>query len=293
MVSKKRDFVHGESFANGIMMNNDNMISIAIRKKDGNIGEVVKTRLSLTKKHWIFNLFVIRGIIKFFEGTFNQFYAEEQMKKIESNKNKIKKATELNDTLVPKLLVFLTLFAGIIIYFIIPTIIAFFLKQIILNILLLNLIEGIIRLVVFILLFCLFSSLERVNETPLYHGAEHKFLLSYKMGEDLTLENARKHPIFHPGCGTSVLLFMIIISIPIFLFLNYENLLFRIIIMLILLPLIIGVAFEITIWLDKSQSKLARIISMPGLFLQRFNTKEPDDNYLNVALVSLKNLINY
>ena len=86
MASKKRDFVHGESFANGIMMNNDNMISIAIRKKDGNIGEVVKTRLSLTKKHWIFNLFVIRGIIKFFEGTFNQFYAEEQMKKIESNK---------------------------------------------------------------------------------------------------------------------------------------------------------------------------------------------------------------
>jgi len=288
MANNNRDFVHGESFAKGVMMNNDDRISIAIRKKDGDIGSLVKIRKSLTKKYRIFNLFIIRGIVKFFEGSFNQFYAEAQMKEIEGNKT-----SKSKDSLLPHFLVLLTLIAGIILYFIVPTIIAFFLRQTIVNVFLLNLIEGGIRLIVFFLFFVLFTSLEKSNKTALYHGAEHKSLWAYKIGEEINLENARKHPIRHPSCGTSVLFFMIILSIPFFLFLNYENMLLRIIIMLVLLPIIIGIAFEITLWLDKSQSRLAKIVSKPGLFLQRFNTKEPDDNFLEVAIVSLKNLIKY
>jgi uncharacterized protein YqhQ len=285
MASNNRDFVHGESFAKGVMMNNDDRISIAIRKKDGDIGSIVKIRKSLAKKHRFFNLFLIRGIVKFFEGSFNQFYAEEQMKEIEGNKKS-------KESLMPHLLVFLTLILGIILYFIVPTIIALFLKNIIVNILLLNFIEGCIRLIVFFTFFILFTSLEKTNKTAIYHGAEHKTLWTYRKGEEINLENVRKHPVRDPSCGTGVLFFMIVLSIPFYLFLNYENMLFRIIIIIVLLPIIIGLAFEIILWLDRSKSRLAKIVSKPSLFLQRFNTREPDDKFLEVAIVSLKNLLN-
>lgn len=280
-------------------MSNDKKMSIAIRREDGTIGVRVKKRESLTRKYGIFDILIIRGIVRFLEGATDQFYAEEQMKKIETDnkdsnyKNQKSKGKKSSKRSLAQVSVLLTIIGGIMMYFIIPTIIAFFSKQIIKSDLVLGGMEAVLRLLIFLTFFSIFSLIERANGTAMYHGAEHKSLWSYIKGEDLALENARKHPIRHPSCGTSLLFFMIIISIPFFLFLNYENLLLRIIIMLILLPLIIGIAFEITIWLDKSQSKLARIISMPGLFLQRLNTKEPDDNYLEVALVSLKNLINY
>ncbi len=289
--------MHGESYVNGMMMTTDDVMSIAIRKRDGSIGESVEKRTSLVKKYRIFNFIILRGIARFLEGSVIQFYAEKRMKKIERGKkisgHSYQKGKKTKDISSARVLVSVTLSAGIFIYFILPTIIAYFAKTIVNSDIVLNILEGMIRLFIFVILFYLFSYFERANGTVLYHGAEHKILWCHKHNEELTLENVRKYPIWHPSCGTGVFFFMICISIPLFLFLNYENLLNRSILMLVLLPIIIGIAFELTIWLDDSQSKLAKILSMPVLLLQRLNTKEPDDAHLEVALTALKNLLDY
>ena len=280
-------FIHGESYPNGIMMNNDEKISIAIRKKDGSIGTAVRKRISLIKKHRILNVFILRGIIRFLEGAKNQFYAEDIIKEIESNGEQIKKKKSKATQLV-----ILMLIMGVILYFLVPTLIAFFSKGFFQSQLILSGFESLLRLTIFLTFFVVFSLLERSNNTVKYHGAEHKTLWNIRKKQPLTVENSKKYPIQHPSCGTSVLLLMIIISIPIFYFINYDNLIFRIAIILLLLPLLIGISFEIITWLDKSESIIVKIVAAPGLLLQRVNTKEPDEKQLEIALYAIKNLLN-
>jgi len=289
---KNKPLIHGESFVNGVMMNDEENISIAFRKKDGSIGEIVDSKVSLVKKYSFLNVFVVRSIIRFFEGSFNQFYAVEQMKKEEHIEHETAGVNN-HGRMKVCFIVFLTILAGFILYFIVPFVVVFYSKNLLVfNTVVLNLIEGILRLIIFLLFFVLFVKIGGKNETVFYHGAEHKCVSCYRNGDELTLENVKKHPIRLPACGTSLLFLTIIFSIPVFLFLNYENLVFRIVIMLFLLVFLIGFSFEITLWVENnSDSIVARILSAPGLFLQRFNTEEPDDKHLEVAIVALKNLI--
>ncbi len=275
-------------------MNNDSKMSVAIRKKDGTIGTRTKNMESLTKKNKIFNLFILRGIISFIEGSYNQFYAEELMKKIEGDEKKYnhKKNKRSSGKLESGLLVLFIIIFGAFLYFILPTIIAYFLRDTFNSYFILGGIEIILRLVIFLLFFIIFSLVERKNETAQYHGAEHKVLHAHYKNEKLLLNNVKKYSIRHPSCGTSFIFFMIIVSIPFFIFLNYENMFFRIAIILLLLPIIMGISFEIILWLEKSRSKLSKIVSTPGLFLQRFNTKEPDDKHLEVAIAAINELVN-
>lgn len=296
MSGMNEDFVHGESYHNGVMMNNDEMISIVIRKENGCIKELIKKEKSLTKKYRICRVFLIRGIVRFFEGSVNQFYAEEQMKKMEIddrnmilNGPRIKKENVVRKTLAIEI-AFLTVITGAIVYFILPTIITFFIKHLVPSHLLLNVIENSIRVFLFLFFFYSFILSEKANRTVFYHGAEHKSLWCHKNGEDLTIENARKYPIYHPSCGTGLLILTILLSIPFFFFIPYENILFRIFIMVLLLPLMIGLAFELLTWAGNNESPLARLLSAPGLWLQKLNVKEPNDQQLEVALVSLINL---
>ena len=275
-------------------MNNDKKISVAIRKKDGTIGTYSKNIKSLTNKGRIYNLFIIRGIIGFIEGSFKQFYAEELMKKIEGNKKSYNHKTnkKSNDKTSSGLLVFLIIAFGILLYFITPTIISYFLKEYFSLYLILGGVEILLRLAIFLLFFISFSLVERKNETARYHGAEHKTLYAYYDNSDLTIQNKKKYSIRHPSCGTSLLFLTIIVSIPFFIWLNYENMILRIAVILLLLPMIMGISFEIVLWLEKSSSKIAKFVAIPGLFLQRFNTKEPSNSHIEVALASIKELFN-
>jgi len=290
-VKKNKPLVHGESFANGIMMNDEENISIAFRKRDGSIGEIIENKVSLLKRHQILNVFIIRCIIRFFEGSFNQFYAVEQIKKEDYGEHKIV-GSRCNSKTKTYLIVFLTILAGFILYFVVPSVIIFYLTRIVMfNVVVLNLIEGFLRLTIFLLFFVLFVKIGGKNETVFYHGAEHKCVSCYRNGDELTLKNVKKYPIRLPACGTSLMFLTILFSIPVFLFLNYENLVLRVVIMLVLLPFLIGFSFEITLRIEKSQTIIARVFSVPGLFLQRFNTREPSDKHLEVAIVALRNLI--
>ena len=132
-----------------------------------------------------------------------------------------------------------------------------------------------------------------VKKSSLYHGAEHKASLCYLNGEKLTIENIKKYPIYNPSCGTSFMLMLVLISIPFFMFLPYDNIILRVSIMLLLMPLFVGIAFDGVAWLGKNKSKIAKMVGMPGVYLQRLNTKEPNDEHLEIAFICLKTLLDF
>lgn len=154
-----------------------------------------------------------------------------------------------------------------------------------------NILEGIIRLTIFLFYIVLISKLNDIQRVFQYHGAEHKSIHCYEAGLELTVENAKKFSTLHPRCGTNFLLIVMLISIFIFSFLGWPNLLIRILSRLILIPLVAGLSYELIRWFGKSESKLSKMLSYPGLMLQKLTTKEPDESQIEVALEALKNVL--
>ena len=262
-------------------MNDNESISIAIRKKDGDIEDIVQKKESITKTHPALDIFLLRGIIKFFEGSANQFYAEKKSKEKSSK----------NDKLITYLIFSFVTIIGMIMYFFVPTIIAFYFKNTFQNNLFIGLTEGILRFLIFIVMFFSIVLFERNSGTAKYHGAEHKVLWCYRKGKDLTLENVKKYSRLYPACGTGLIFYMILFSIPLFLLFGYNSIFIRLLLILISLPLLIGISFELSLFNEKKETKIAKVLSAPVLFLQKFNTKEPEKEHLEIAMIAIKNLI--
>ncbi|MCK4364581.1 MAG: DUF1385 domain-containing protein [Thermoplasmatales archaeon] len=284
---KKNDFIHGESFADGVMFNNDRFISVAYRDTDNKIKEKIIRKNSIFKKHSFLNYFIIiRGLINFFEGSINQMISRNQIyRKTNVTNDKINKFSNT-------LSVFLILIGGFILYFLIPTLITFYLRIYEQNYNILYGIEVLIRFFLFIILFITFNLSTGAKKTSYFHGAEHKTILCHLYGEKITPENVKKYSIYNPSCGTNLIFLLLLVSIPIFYFFNYENIILRILIMLILLPFLFGLAFEISDLIGiRAIKKRKKIISKSFLF-QRFNTREPKQEHLIIAIQSLTNLLN-
>jgi uncharacterized protein YqhQ len=156
------------------------------------------------------------------------------------------------------------------------------------NSVLLNVIEGIIRVSLFILYIYLIGKLEDIKRVYEYHGAEHKTIFCYENNAELTPENAKKFGRLHPRCGTNFLFLVMIVSIILFSLTGWNSLLERVMYRIILLPVISGITYEIIRWMGKGKSRLANILAYPGLMLQKLTTKEPDLSQLEVAIAALK-----
>ena len=140
----------------------------------------------------------------------------------------------------------------------------------------------------FILYLFLVTRMKEIQRVFQYHGAEHKTIACYEAGEELTPENARKHTRFHPRCGTSFLLIVLVISIFVFSVLSWDNIWMRVVLKLVLLPVVVGVAYEIIKLAGRYSNPFTRMISAPGLWLQRLTTFEPDDTMLEIAIAAMK-----
>ena len=154
-----------------------------------------------------------------------------------------------------------------------------------------NLIEGAIRILVFLAFLWLTSKEKDVARTYMYHGAEHKTIACYEAGEELTVENCRKHSRFHPRCGTSFLFVVMIVSILFYSLFTWTNPLVRVCIRLLFLPVIVGISYEFNRFVGRHDNWLTNALRAPGLMLQRFTTKEPDDGMLEVAILALESVI--
>ena len=150
-----------------------------------------------------------------------------------------------------------------------------------------NLLEGVVRILIFLAFIIVTSKQSDIKRTYMYHGAEHKTIACYEKGWELTVDNIRRCSRFHPRCGTSFMILVIIISIFLYAVLPWTSTGLRIVYKLCMFPLLVGVCYEILKWAGRSHSVLSRIVSQPGLWMQRLTTFEPDDSMIEVAIAAV------
>lgn len=308
-MKKKNDIVHktsigGQAVMEGVMMRGPKEIAIAVRKPDGEIIVEKKPVSSVITKSKILKLPIIRGCISFFESMITgvkalmfsaEFYdLEDGESQTESKFDKWledKFGDKIKDIVI-YVSVVLSIIFSVLLFFMLPNFIAEFIAKVT-NVAVegtsRTLIEGGIRILIFLVYLLLVSQMKDIKRVFMYHGAEHKTITTYEKGLELTVENARKNKRLHPRCGTSFLVFVMIVSIIIFLIIPkglswYERALFKI----LLLPVVAGVSYEIIKFAGRHDNLFTNIISKPGMWLQYITTREPDDSQLEVAIESLK-----
>lgn len=304
MSEKKMTSIGGQAVIEGVMMRGPHKMAVAVRKPDG---EIIIDEKAVKGKSKIAKIPVLRGVVSFFSSMIigvqalmfsaKFFDVEEEEKSKEKNKDVKKKEEGATDNGMPDwalyLSVIISLFISIGLFFILPNVISEFVvpnKEE--NAVLYNLVESVVKLTIFGGYLVLVSQMKDIQRVFEYHGAEHKSIFCYENGEELTVENVKKYPRFHPRCGTSFLLFVIIISILVFSVLGvYENVFVNIGLRLLFLPLVAGISYEIIKFAGKSKNKCVTWLNAPGKWLQKLTTREPDDSQIEVAIQSLKAVI--
>lgn len=187
--------------------------------------------------------------------------------------------------------VFIALLVSVGVFILGPTLLAGAFKKVIQNTVVLNLIEGVLRLTLFILYVFAISKMEDIRRVFQYHGAEHKTIYCYENREDLNVENVRKYSTLHPRCGTSFLFIVMMVSMILFSMIAWKDPISRMLIRLALLPVVAGISYEIIKIAGKNQSAFMDIVSYPGMMMQKLTTLEPDDSQIEVAIEALKNVL--
>ncbi|APC38768.1 DUF1385 domain-containing protein [Clostridium estertheticum] len=292
----KNTSVGGQAVIEGVMMRGLAGIATAVRTEQGEIVVEKKSYTSYTKKNKLVGLPIIRGFISLIESliigikTLNysaSFFEEEgEPSKLDKCIQKLFKEKSNDVVMGISLVISLALSVGL--FFIVPTFVANLFSKLGTNTMGMNIVEGIIRVLIFLLYVYLIGKMEDIKRVYEYHGAEHKTIFCYENEVELTPENAAKFGRLHPRCGTNFLFLVMIVSIIVFSLTGWNSIGERIMYRIILLPFISGISYEIIKWMGKSKSNLATILSYPGLKLQNLTTREPDLSQLEVAIRALK-----
>lgn len=290
--------VGGQAVIEGVMMKGPEDVAIAVRKPDGEI-IVSKEKLKGRRKA-ISKIPVLRGIYAFVDsmvlGVKALMYSAEFIEEDEAEKEKKKnKKPSKIDEFFEKNIIWISVVISVLfsvgLFILLPTVIVDVFRNITGNNLILNGIEGIVRIAIFLGYILAISGMKDIRRVFEYHGAEHKSIFCYEHGEELTVENVRKFGRLHPRCGTSFLFIVMIVSILLFSMFSWPNVWMRLVIRLALIPVVAGLSYEIIKWAGRSQSKLSCIVSAPGMWLQKITTREPDDKQIEVAIEALKNVL--
>ena len=289
--------IGGSAVMEGVMMRGPKEIATAVRKPDGEIELDRRAVSSLVTKYHVNKIPVVRGVFSFFDSMICSIralmWSAEFVDLEEDTESKFDKwLTEKFGDKVKDIVIYVSLFISVIfsvgLFFVLPNLITGILGGIIKSSLFKTLIEGLIRIGIFLGYVLIVSQMEDIKRVFQYHGAEHKTIFCYEAGFDLTVENARKMSRLHPRCGTSFLVYVMVISIILFSFISWDNMWTRLGLRLLLLPVVAGISYEIIRWAGKSKSKIVCLISRPGMWLQKITTREPDDSQLEVAIASMK-----
>lgn len=288
---KKNIPVGGQAVIDGVMMRSPNWYSVAIRKQSGEVDVKLFPIISIVKKYPIAKAPLIRGIVAFIENLILGF------KSLVYSAEKISIAEEREEVKISgfqmTISIIIALILAIGIFFVLPTYLGKFVYKFISNVFLYNLIEGLIRFAILLLYIILVSLLKDIRTLFEYHGAEHKTLHAYEAGDELTYENANKYSTLHMRCGTALLMIVVFISILIFSILGEQTLIQRVIYRIVLIPLIIGISYEFIKLAGKfPESKILKIVSIPGLLFQKLTTRNPSEEQLEVVIVALEKVIN-
>lgn len=293
--------IGGQALIEGVMMRGPQGVGIAIRKPDGEIELDKKEIKNVTTKSKLFKLPLVRGMVSIIDamvvGTKALMYSAEFFEDepgLSSEPGRIEKF--LDDRFGDKIediaiyaTVGISVILSMLLFMVTPTLLTNLLRDRLSSNFALNMVEGGIRVTIFLIYIFGVSKLDDIKRVFQYHGAEHKTIHCYEDREELTVENVKKYPVLHPRCGTSFLFNVMIVSIVLFSFFGWPNPLVRLLLRISLFPLIGGIAYEINRLVGKSDSKLAYAMSYPGLMIQKYaTTKEPDGSQIEVAIEALK-----
>ena len=301
-MSEKKEHITsigGSAVMEGVMMKGPKEIATAVRKSDGEIVLDKKAVSSLVTKYHVNKIPIVRGVFAFFDSMICSIKAlmwsaeffdveEEEGKESKFDKWLEEKFGDKVKDIVIYFSLAVSLVFSIGLFFLLPNIITGFFGDLVESNVLKTIIEGAVRIAIFLGYVLAVSQMNDIKRVFQYHGAEHKTIFCYEAGLELTPENARKMSRLHPRCGTSFLVFVMIISIILFSFISWENMWIRLGLRLLLLPVVAGISYEIIRWAGKSKSRIVCILSKPGMWLQNITTREPDDSQLEVAIAAMK-----
>lgn len=281
-------FYGGQAVIEGVMMRGRRSVAIAVRRPDQGVVVERQSIGTLTTKYPILRLAFVRGAVAFIEtlviGIRALMFSADQASG-ENEEEKLK-PWELTLTLLASLAVFVGLFI------VLPNVVAAFLQRWLHNPVAVNLAEGLFRILIFLGYILAVSKLRDIHRVFQYHGAEHKVIHSFEAGEELVVENARRHTTLHPRCGTAFLLIVMVIMVIVFSLLGRTTLVMRIVTRLALLPVVTGVSYEVIKLAGKrNPPKVVQWAIAPGLWLQKLTTREPDDAQIQVAIAALQNVL--
>jgi len=309
--AKSKEFktsIGGQALIEGIMMRGPKKLSIVVRTKEGLIEKTEEFK-SPKEKHPILGFVFVRGVVNFINsmttGMRSIMYSADQMPEEEQedpSKFDLWLEKKLGSEKAEKVIITIAVVIGIVfsmgLFFLLPTFLAGLVTQLIenlidsdLNVIIRNLLEGVLRISIFLTYLWLATKMSYIKRIWAYHGAEHKAIYCYEKSLPLTVDNIREQSSLHPRCGTSFLFIVMIVSILVFSFTSWDNVFIRFALRIALLPIVVSISYEIIKLAGRYDNVLTKVISAPGKALQRFTTREPDDDMIEVALRAIENVI--
>lgn len=298
----KRTSIGGQAVIEGVMMRGTKTYTVAVRKPDQEIVMDKQPVTAIMTKYALFKLPLLRGVATFidsmvigiktlaYSAEFFEVEEESEPSKFEKYLEK-KLGNKLEDYMIGFSII-VSIVLGIALFMITPLFLSRLFKNFITNVWIQNLLEGVIRIGIFLIYIYLISKMKDIQRVFQYHGAEHKTINCLEHEEELTVENVKKHSRLHKSCGTSFLLIVMLVSVAVFAVLNIQNPWLRVLSRIVFVPLIAGISYEVIRWARRSETKLACWISIPGMWLQKtFTTREPDDAQIEVAITALKGVL--
>lgn len=281
--------IGGQAVLEGVMMKNADKYAVAVRQPDGEITVKTGECHSISEKYKVLGVPFVRGVVNFIESltlgmstlTYSASFSED-----EEETSKLEK--KLGEKATMGLTVAGSLVLAIAIFMLLPFFIASLLGKVIGSDFWLAVIEGVMRIVIFVGYVLAISLMEDIKRVFMYHGAEHKCINCIEHGLPLTVKNVRKQTTRHKRCGTSFMLIVIVLSAIFFMFIRVDNMALRVVLRLVLIPVIAGVSYEFLKLAGRSENPVINVLSKPGLWLQALTTREPDDDMIEVGIASVE-----
>jgi uncharacterized protein YqhQ len=293
--------IGGQAVMEGIMMKGEDRTAVVVRLPDSSL--YMKTEKMKERGKW-YKFPIIRGVLIFVDSLITgvrtlmlsaellETYEGEDEEALESDRftlwleKHFGEKAPLNFALSMSVILALAFTIGI--FIIAPTWVVNFLGRLTSNEILLNLTEGVFRILLFVIYIALVSKVKDIQTVFEFHGAEHSCIHCFESGLDLTPSNCKQFETLHPRCGTSFLMFVMVIALLLFSLLGWPNLAVRILSRLLFIPIIAGLSYELLRWAGNSSSPVVKILSVPGLLLQKLTTRKPDESQLEVAIAAMK-----
>lgn len=289
--------IGGQAVLEGVMMKNKEQYAVAVRKPDGEIDVEVDVYKGVMDGNGLKKIPFVRGVFNFLDSmilgmrTLNHsvsFYEDGEAKETATDKVFNKLFKEKAENVMLGIVTVISILLAIAIFMVLPYYITSLFEEYVRNASVMAIIEGLIRILIFIGYIVAIAMMKDIKRLYQYHGAEHKCINCIEKGRPLTVHNVMRSSRLHKRCGTSFMFFVVFVSIIVFFFIRAENPALRVLLRIALIPVIAGISYEIIRLAGRSDNILVNLLSAPGMFLQRLTTKEPDEEMVQVAMASVE-----